>query len=274
MKIKFLGTAAAEGIPALFCSCDTCKTARKTGGKEIRTRSQAIINDTLMIDFPPETYAHSLTNNIELSNIHHYLITHTHEDHFYPQDVTMLGEMFSNIPQSSTEYFFYGSTELLKSAEPYFNKASNNAFIKVMEPYNEYKILSFAITPLKATHNTESPFIYIIDDGQKRMLYAHDTGIFCPETEEYLYTKKPYFDLISFDCCCGTWPDKDYGTHLSFNNIKAICKKMKNAGIIDNNTKLCCNHFSHNASDVLYKDRSIYEDEGFIMTYDGFEIDF
>ena len=51
MKIQYLGTAAAEGIPAIFCDCKTCQKARKLGGKEIRTRSQAIIDDRLLIDF-------------------------------------------------------------------------------------------------------------------------------------------------------------------------------------------------------------------------------
>ena len=38
MKIAYLGTSAAEGIPALFCHCDVCKYARKYKGKNIRTR--------------------------------------------------------------------------------------------------------------------------------------------------------------------------------------------------------------------------------------------
>ncbi len=33
MKLKYLGTAAAEGIPALFCRCEMCAYARKAGGK-------------------------------------------------------------------------------------------------------------------------------------------------------------------------------------------------------------------------------------------------
>ena len=38
MKIKYLGTAAAEAIPALFCTCDVCRKARKVGGRELRLR--------------------------------------------------------------------------------------------------------------------------------------------------------------------------------------------------------------------------------------------
>ena len=38
MKIQFLGTAAAEAAPAVFCACDHCRYAREKGGKEIRLR--------------------------------------------------------------------------------------------------------------------------------------------------------------------------------------------------------------------------------------------
>ena len=38
MKIRFLGTAAAEGWPAVFCACESCKRAERLGGKDIRTR--------------------------------------------------------------------------------------------------------------------------------------------------------------------------------------------------------------------------------------------
>lgn len=274
MKIKFMGTAAAEGIPALFCSCNTCLEARKLGEKEFRTRSQTIIDNQLMIDFPAETYAHSLKYNIPLSQIKHFLITHSHDDHFYPQDIAMLAKMFSNIPEKTEKYYFYGSEETEQLARQYIEKTNKTAEFIVLKPFKTYSISNYSVTPLKATHNTNAPFIYIISDGKKQMLYAHDTGLFCKETEDFLYNNNFYFDLISFDCCCGTWPDINHGTHLSFGNIKTICKKMRENNVIDNNTKLCCNHFSHNASNVLYKDRHIYESDGFIMTYDGLEIQF
>ena len=65
MRIKYLGTAAAEGVPAIFCSCEVCKKARELGGRNIRTRSQAIIDDRLLIDFPPDSCVHFMTNSID-----------------------------------------------------------------------------------------------------------------------------------------------------------------------------------------------------------------
>ena len=38
MKLVFLGTAAAEAIPALWCGCNICREARRRGGKDIRRR--------------------------------------------------------------------------------------------------------------------------------------------------------------------------------------------------------------------------------------------
>ena len=78
MIFKFLGTAAAEGIPAVFCECEACTIARKRGGKHIRTRSQAMINDDFLIDLNADTYTHFLNNNIVGSKIKNCIVTHNH----------------------------------------------------------------------------------------------------------------------------------------------------------------------------------------------------
>ena len=63
MRIRYLGTAAAEGFPAVFCNCAACKMARELG--ELRTRSQALIDETLLVDLPPETYYHTVRFGID-----------------------------------------------------------------------------------------------------------------------------------------------------------------------------------------------------------------
>ncbi|MFA5205011.1 MAG: hypothetical protein WC708_11475 [Lentisphaeria bacterium] len=54
MQIKILGSAAAEGIPALWCECETCGQAREKGGKDIRQRASYLIDDDTMVDFGPD----------------------------------------------------------------------------------------------------------------------------------------------------------------------------------------------------------------------------
>jgi len=108
MKFQFLGTAAAEGIPALWCRCDACRRSREMGGRAIRTRSQAIINDELLIDFPCDTYKHFLDNRLDLTNVRWCFVTHSHSDHLYATDFACLNPGFSHV-QDGYHLSVYGS---------------------------------------------------------------------------------------------------------------------------------------------------------------------
>ena len=90
MKFQYLGTAAAEGIPALLCGCEVCTRSRKLGGRAMRTRTQAIIDDKLLIDFPADTLLHTHIHNIDLLGVNNCLITHNHGDHLYVAELEML----------------------------------------------------------------------------------------------------------------------------------------------------------------------------------------
>ena len=102
MKLTYLGTAAAEGFPAVFCNCQYCREARKLGGRNIRTRSQALVNDDLLLDLPADTYSHFLQNGIEGDTIKYLLITHTHTDHFYPEEFLMRTDCFAHDMRANT----------------------------------------------------------------------------------------------------------------------------------------------------------------------------
>ena len=89
MKIKYFGTAAAEGFPGMFCKCEVCERARQAGGRNFRTRSQALIDGKLLIDFPPDTYMHVLYGGLDLAAVNSCIITHGHSDHLYASDLEM-----------------------------------------------------------------------------------------------------------------------------------------------------------------------------------------
>ena len=95
MKIRYLGTAATEGFPAAFCNCKSCTAARKDISKELRTRSQMLIDTELMIDFPPESYYHAMRFGVDLSAVRTLLVTHSHTDHFYAQEFVNRGYKFA-----------------------------------------------------------------------------------------------------------------------------------------------------------------------------------
>ena len=57
MKIRFLGTGAAEGIPSFGCTCQRCQVARKEGVPNVRQRASVLIEAAghrILLDTPPE----------------------------------------------------------------------------------------------------------------------------------------------------------------------------------------------------------------------------
>ena len=87
MKLTYYGTAAGAGIPEIFCSCRVCEQARRERGPNIRTRSQAVQDGLLSIDYPVDTFLHTLYGGLDMRPIKHVLITHNHHDHFLPADI-------------------------------------------------------------------------------------------------------------------------------------------------------------------------------------------
>lgn len=53
----------------MFCECAVCERARRSGGRNIRTRSQAIVDEDLLIDFPADAYLHVLYGGLRLEKV-------------------------------------------------------------------------------------------------------------------------------------------------------------------------------------------------------------
>ena len=75
MRIRILGSAAAEGFPALFCECKTCRRARSIGGRNLRSRTSVQIDETILIDLPPDILSQVQREGFSLASIAHILIT-------------------------------------------------------------------------------------------------------------------------------------------------------------------------------------------------------
>lgn len=280
MKIKYLGTAAAEGIPGIFCTCDTCGEARKRKGRNIRTRSQAIIDERLLIDFPADTYMHCLDNDIELANIEHCLITHTHLDHLYLDDLNMRAPIASNVSKEKP-LTLYGSSRAILKIKGHINSifAEPEGYLqtKAIVPYEKTQVGEYTVTALNATHDIFSfPIFYIIEDKWgKSLLYAHDTNYFSEEVWKYLENNLPKFNLVSLDCTEANLPEMHYVGHMNLKDNVMVRNRMIEIGAADENTVFVSNHFSHNGIGVLYEEFSNEaEKEDFLTSYDGMEIEF
>lgn len=274
MKIKYLGTGAAEGIPAIFCNCSICKNAKQVKGKEIRTRCQAIVDDEVIIDFGPDTYWHLIQYGIDISQIELCLITHSHPDHLFVNDILMRKGNHALYDFDIPSLKVIGG----KGVQDCFSLKGNNYITKdgrvifrLISAFEKIIHKDYVIVALPAIHKTEEPFVYLISKDNKTILYAHDTDIFDESVWSYLVSEKIHLDLVSLDCTEGI-KYIDYAGHMNFERDFMVRMRMLNEEIASSDTLFVASHFSHNGlishKNALEKNVS----KGFLIAYDGMEI--
>lgn len=241
-KLKYLGTAAAEGYPAVFCMCPSCQNAQKAGGKNIRLRSSAIINDEILVDISPDFVCFKSKFNIDIKKIKTILLTHTHQDHFYPQILSYNHTSFSNKPLKLNIYLSEYAKDLFEKIEIEKSDAKNNLNLIAVKPFESYKENDYIITPLEAAHNTPQSLIYIISYNGVNMLYGNDTAMLTKNTFDYLHSVK--LDIVSLDSTRGK-EEGQYFRHMGFNDIIYLKKYFIKNGICDENSIFTVTHFSH-----------------------------
>ena len=281
MKIQFMGTAAAEGAPALFCVCDHCRYARAHGGREIRSRAGSIVDGRLKLDFGPDSFKQMLDCGVDYTNLRAVLITHSHDDHLLPTDLAYRREGYGHFAPDDVPLTVYGNEALGEALRPHLNPRLRFERIRPFEPMeiDGYRVTAleavhcvqsdsdrYPVTAAdgKALHRSEEALFYLIERGGESLLYAHDTDEFTPRDMEFLAGRK--LDLISMDCTNGV-QDCDYYGHMGINDNLRMREKLLANGAADTHTIFVSNHFSHNGL-------APYEElcrrlPGFRVSYDG-----
>lgn len=277
MEIQYLGTAAAEGLPALFCDCETCRKARNIGGKEVRTRTQSVVDGKILIDFPPDTYTHALSYSLMLGQIQHLLITHSHMDHFFPVELIHRHEHFGHNSKgllhvygnAAVEKAFYDAVLIDRFKVHPLDDAVR--FIR-LEPFADFMADGYHIIPVPADHDKrETCLIYIIEKDGKCLLYGNDTGMnLSDEAWECIFSHK--YDLISMDATMGRM--KTEGYHMGLADDIAFARMLEEKGCIHPDTIRVISHFSHNGGMTHKELEEFAEEHGMVASYDGMKIRF
>lgn len=277
MEIQYLGTAAAEGWPALFCDCAICRRARVVGGKELRTRTQSVVDGKILIDFPPDTYAHALHNSLQLGQIRHLLITHSHMDHFFPVELIHRHEHFGHHAEGvlhvygneAVEKAFYDAVLIDRfKVHPLDNAVR---FIR-LEPFADFMADGYHIIPVPADHDKrEKCLIYIIEKDGKCLLYGHDTGMNM-EAAAWDCIFSHQYDLISLDATMGRKQTDNY--HMGLPDDIAFIRKLEKHACIRQGAVKVINHFSHNGEMTHEQLEQFAAEHGMIAAYDSMKVVF
>ena len=279
MKIKFYGTSAGGGIPEIFCYCRVCEYARQHGGKDIRTRSQAVIDDCFGIEYPVDTFAHTAYRGLDMRKVRNILITHAHHDHFLTAHIL-------SRPQGIDKVNFYipeASGRALKASierqeEAYRNgtrKKTCDFSVSVhdLEHYQTYDIIGYQVTPLRARHQESlGSSLYIIRKDDKCILWGFDTGKFHEDALEYIKNSGERFDFVVLDC---TLKENAQITeaHMDLTWCREMADKLTEMGAIDEKTRIMVSHIGHlveKTHEELCEAAARY---GMEVAYDGLEVE-
>ena len=274
MQYRYLGTSDAGGFPGLFCTCEHCRRAAALGGRNLRTRSQSLIDGRLLIDFPPDTLYHVRQYGLDLSKINACIVTHCHTDHLYPGDLRMRQKGYA-YHDNVRPLVFYGSAPTGAALVPVLQKEQlvekGVAVFEQVTAYQPFTVEGYTITPLRADHDPATdPYLYIISDGEHTILHGNDTGYLPEETWDYLAQTRPRLDFVSLDC---TGVLLDFRrTHMTLNVTLEVRDRLRELGCVHENTVCAWTHISHNGH-ATYDDMvPLAAQHGFVAAYDGLTI--
>lgn len=266
MKIQLLGTGASDGIPSVFGDSRVSRHARQHGGKDVRSRSAALIDDHLKIDLGPDHFHQMVKFGIDPTIWTAIVFTHTHDDHFCPSELQYM--LFPFLEQFAAPLTIYGNDAICQGmAGKYEEWPFEIIQTKSFEPFWH---LDYKITPIRAYHKLEedSQNLLIEREG-KTFLYATDTGPWQPITWEFLQDKK--VDGVVIECTDGFVKSSYYG-HMDLKECVAAVEKLRELGCIGQETPVATTHHGH-LGDATHEELCLaLEPHGIQTGYDGLVI--
>ncbi len=289
MELLFVGTGAAEGVPAMYCRCQACMTARTQGGKNIRTRSSFRIGSRYQIDLGPDANWQMHRLGIDMYDLEHLFITHTHEDHFQFEEIIAktMSRGFGINGKPLNVYLSLPAWQwldklmaVLYGKNMYEHPMFDEQFrVHALAYFQIYPIGNLMVETLKGGHvvrgRREYAMHYLIHlPDKRRLLYALDTGWFPDETWTFLQQKQ--LDILILDCTFGARTDRPAypAGHLDIASFVKALERMTEIGAINTDTRIFATHINPHQGDLHEAMQKRFDETPFHVTvaYDGSKI--
>lgn len=283
VRLTFLGTAASEGFPNAFCGCPACQEARRLGGRNIRRRSSALLDDALLIDFGPDLMGASAALGIPLYQVRYLLQTHEHSDHLDPGHFGSRSAR-CGVPDviGLTWFASHGAAVAAsRTLRPTFDGSiftdaevagSLQVRHEVIAPYGETAIGPYRVFSVPATHGDGiEAMLHAIERDGRRLFYATDTGPL-PETVWQALAERGWsFDAVAMDHTFGT-AGRSSG-HLNAEQFVEHMEAMRRHGLLRPRARIIATHLAHH-SNPLHEELVAYgAARGYEIAYDGLTVD-
>ncbi|MCL5946413.1 MAG: MBL fold metallo-hydrolase [Chloroflexi bacterium] len=279
MELLFLGTAAAEGYPALFCSCHHCDAARVSGGPDLRRRTAALIDGELLIDVGPDLLGVAHTFNLHLDRIAWVVQTHAHADHLLESTFTFRRAGFT--ATEPAHWQLCGSSKTIEQIEHalHGDGAPERVTLRAVQPFEMFQLGPYTVTGLRARHDMRiEPLFYAIERDGRALLWANDSGPWFEETWQALGQLKQRgvrFNVVVIEATMGTLPSPESpGGHMTFEECGWHHEELGRRGLLAPGARHFAHHFSHHACPLHEEITALLSPYRVQPAYDGLRIRF
>jgi len=243
MKLLFLGTGAGETWPAPFCRCRACRQARRAGN--VLGCASVLVDRQYLFDAPSGLGMNLALLKVELKFPFHIFISHSHQDHFDPQEIYSARAQCN---RAITLYLNRTAAGLLRHYARFnrfrdFSKLPDYQ-VRVVQPFRPVGVDDrAAVIPILAEHDRtkgEQPLNFILKIGAKSVLYACDTGWY--DARSWAAVACHRFAAVILECSC--LRTKTGGrNHLDFEYFGKFVAKLRQTGSITPRTQVLATHF-------------------------------
>lgn len=249
MKITFLGTGAAESIPAFRCMCKICENARQKRGKELRQNSSAYIEgkygSSILVDMPSHVKMALDMYGLNDKNLDAIVFSHYHLDHmggasallnildknghigdnyikaYMPEDCykTLFDGMFyDQIDLNKIDYSKYYSLEILRNLE----KASCSCGKLHFQALDTNHLIDHPGVPYKRECHG-----YLFSEDEKNIAYLVDSSSMLPDaTVKALTGDGMELDCLINECTFDVYPGQKMG-HSTLESVVKTRELLK-----------------------------------------------
>ena len=117
-----------------------------------------------LIDFSSDTYARCLYGKLDLTKVRNLIVTHSHSDHLYPQDLCKIMPPYGKHNRKPLQV--YGNEAVgnaLENVGISSPKLSQYLRFNLVKAFTVYNIDDYEVIPLPANHDSnQACFIYVI----------------------------------------------------------------------------------------------------------------
>ena len=288
--LLILGSAAAEGVPALFCDCRVCREAIARGGREVRGRTSYNFGGDVQIDFGPDSLQAWQRHPDVLRRMRHVLVTHAHEDHLQPTDFIYKYPGFAAVPALGWPLTIHGTaptrariaSEIWLGRETFEEKFRNCGLVfREFRPFDAFDLpdVGATVRTFAADHAPAlDPCVFLVTLRGRTAFVCNDTG-WLPDSSWDALAKlrgEVAIDVAVLDDTgmlkgAPGSPEPEAWTrgHMSAPTILRAYDKLDALGLLAPGCVRAVNHFSHNGGSTHEELCAFYEPRGIVVGYDG-----